>query len=123
MPAEVSELSTRPTPSPGAYHEPWPRSAYCVDLELTTCSTPIERSKWRLRLLPAVAHMSPPRFLTTWQAARPMPPAAACTSTRCWGKEGKQAAWRMAASTVTNTVTIVQASTKLALSGIGTTSC
>ena len=106
MPLLVRLLSTTLAPPTSASSV-----ANTVSRELLTAWQPSVRSSARLVELPAVATGVAPAAAMTCMAARPTPPAAACTSTR---SAGPAAARRlMAASTVTKTVGMLAASSKL----------
>ena len=106
MPLLVRLLSTTLTPPTSVTS-----LTKAVSRELLTWAEPSVRSSARLAGLPAVVTAVAPAAAMTCMAARPTPPAAACTSTR--SADVAAASWLMAVSTVMNTVGMVAASSKL----------
>jgi hypothetical protein len=114
MPGDVRLLSTTSTlRTPGTRLS----RKSTLRLEPVAC-TPCARSSARLAGPPAVATGTARRLASTCSAARPTPPAAACTSTRLRGRTA--AASPNADSTVANTVGMVDASSAVRLGGMGT---
>ena len=102
----VRKLRTTCTPCPPVALRT--RDSKAVEREEKTCSIPMERSRARLRSVPAVARMTAPRALAIWMAARPTPPVAECSNTRSPG--WRRAAWTSACQAVMKTVGITAAS-------------
>ena len=80
MKSPASAFSTTSTPRPPVSASTW--SANATDRESITWVTPSRRSRSRFASDPAVAKTSAPQRCASCTAARPTPPAAACTSTR-----------------------------------------